>query len=139
MCERYKTIFARWSVNVSEVREFLFQLDNTFHSRVNVLLVAEAIFFAAVSQMWATGSVQVTLVLIALGLSLTLILWCPLNVLQKRSKYISDVLKHVDPMYKDYLDAGPRKLMATWLLAHGIPFIFPVGWIALLIVRVLYR
>lgn len=139
MCEKDEMNFARWSVNVSEVREFLFLLDNTFHGRVNVLLVAEAIFFAAVSQMWATGSVPITIVLIALGFSLTVILWYPLNVLQKRSKYIANVLREVDPMYADYLNAVPRKPMATWLLAHGIPIIFLVGWFAVLIARVSYR
>jgi hypothetical protein len=38
----------------AQIRDFLVQLDSTFHSRVNLLLVAESLFLAAVSQVWSS-------------------------------------------------------------------------------------
>ena len=118
----------------ASTRELLFQIDNTFHTRVNFLLVAESVFFAAMSQVWSTGGFAINAVLIALGACLTTILWYPLNVLQKRSSSVAGDLKAIDPIYEKYLNAIPHKLIATRLLAHGLPGLFLLAWVVVFLV-----
>src|SRR5262245_40449372 len=62
-------------------RGFLVQLDSVFHTRVNILLVAESLFLAALSQIWASRELAIILLVCAIAILTTKLLWDPLRVL----------------------------------------------------------
>jgi hypothetical protein len=118
------------------IRELLFHVDNVFHSRVNFLLVAESVFFAALSQVWSNGGVSINVLLCLLGIVITGLLWLPMNALQRRSKILAARLSHEespDAVYRDYLASIRDKLKSTYRLANWLPSAFLLGWIGVLV------
>jgi len=122
--------------NAGSIRELLFHVDNVFHSRVNFLLVAESVFFAALSQVWSNGGVPINALLCLLGIVVTGLLWLPLNVLQRRSKILAARLSHQespDAVYREYLYSIRDKLKSTYRRANWLPLAFLLGWIGVLV------
>lgn len=125
--------------NIASVRELLFHVNNVFHDRVNLLLVAQSIFFAAIATLWQDQGRLIKLVICGLGIVMTLVLWYANATLYKRSNVLSTKYA-VDPVYRDYLNAVSLKYVTvTGLLAHLLPFVCLSAWIivALRILRVI--
>src|SRR5207248_10886535 len=87
-----------------DIRPLLFHVNNVFHMRVNLLLVAESIFFAAIASLWKDGDRSIKLIICGLGITMTLILWFSNATLHKRSNFLTRKLKEVDSIYKQYID-----------------------------------
>jgi hypothetical protein len=123
-----------------DIRALLFHVNNVLHTRVNLLLVAEAIFFAAIAQLWGKQGLSIKLLVCALGGTVTLMLWYSNATLLIRSNYLTEELKKVDAVYSEYMDAVsnwlrkkgfPRENLpyVTPLLVHGLPLVMLVAWI----------
>lgn len=115
---------------VSDLRELLFHVNNVFHTRVNLLLVAESIFFAAIAALWKDGARSVKLVMCGLGVVLTVMLWIANGALYKRSNHLTRELMKVDPIYLGYMNAvSVRKIPVTKMLAHALPAVSLIAWV----------
>jgi len=112
-----------------DIRQLLFHVNNVFHTRINLLLVAESIFFAAIASLWKDGDRSIKLIICGLGITMTLILWFANATLHKRSNFLTRKLKEVDSTYKQYIDEVPMKpISVTALLTHFLPIISLVAW-----------
>jgi hypothetical protein len=119
---------------VVSVRELLFHVNNVFHARVNLLLVAESIFFAAIATLWREQDSLIKFVVCGLGMVMTLVLWFANATLYKRSNVLTEKLKNIDSIYKVYLDAVSQKYVTvTGLLAHLLPFVFSLAWVVVIL------
>ena len=115
---------------ISDLRELLFHVNNVFHTRVNLLLVAESIFFAAIAALWKDGDRSVKLVMCGLGIVLTVMLWIANGALYKRSNHLTGELMKVDPVYLGYMNAvSVRKIPVTLMLAHALPAVSLIAWV----------
>jgi hypothetical protein len=125
--------------DLASTRELLFHVNNVFHDRVNLLLLAQSIFFAAIATLWQDQGRLIKLVICGLGIVMTLVLWYANFTLYKRSNVLT-VRLQVDPVYKAYLDAVSLKYVTvTGLFAHVLPFACLSAWtiVALRILRVI--
>ena len=125
--------------DLASTRELLFHVNNVFHDRVNLLLVAQSIFFAAIATLWQDQGRLIKLVICGLGIVMTLVLWYANFTLYKRSNVLT-VRLQVDPVYKAYLDAVSLKYVTvTGLFAHVLPFACLSAWtiVALRILRII--
>jgi len=125
--------------DLASTRELLFHVNNVFHDRVNLLLLAQSIFFAAIATLWQDQGRLIKLVICGLGIVMTLVLWYANFTLYKRSNVLT-VRLQVDPVYKAYLDAVSLKYVTvTGLFAHVFPFACLSAWtiVALRILRVI--
>jgi hypothetical protein len=116
------------------IRQLLFHVNNVFHTRVNLLLVAESIFFAAIASLWKDGDRSIKLIFCGLGITMTLILWFSNATLHKRSNFLTRKLKEVDSIYKQYIDEVSMKpISVTALLTHFLPMISLVAWVLVIL------
>ena len=114
-------------------RDLLFHVNNVLHDRVNFMLVAESIFFAGLAQVWQiTNAPTIKVILCALGIILTSLLWQPLTSLKTRSDFLTEHLRKTDTLYNAYLDKEP--LRATARLVCALPLVFFCAWILVLLV-----
>ena len=121
--------------SISDLRELLFHVNNVFHTRVNLLLVAESIFFAAIAALWKDGGTSVKLVMCGLGVVLTVMLWIANGALYKRSNHLTGELMKVDPIYLGYMNAvSVRKIPVTLMLAHALPAVSLIAWALVIMV-----
>ena len=122
--------------DIASVRELLFHVNNVFHDRVNLLLVAQSIFFAAIATLWQDQGRLIKLVICGLGIVMTMVLWYANATLYKRSNLLSSKYA-ADPVYKDYLEAVSLKYVTvTGLLAHFLPLVCLSAWI-IVVLRIL--
>jgi len=123
--------------DIASVRELLFHVNNVFHDRVNLLLVAQSIFFAAIATLWQDQGRLIKLVICGLGIVMTLVLWYANFTLYKRSNLLTVLLQTIDPVYKAYLDAVSLKYVTvTGLLAHFLPLVCLSAW-TIVVLRIL--
>jgi hypothetical protein len=113
--------------DMDKLRSFLVALDATFHSRINILLVAESLFVAALSQVWGSGGLAINVCFCALGYVITQILWDPIRVLAERTKGVAGKLM-ADEIYGIYIAASTEKLEQTYRLANWVPRTFLIAW-----------
>lgn len=122
--------------DLTSTRELLFHVNNVFHDRVNLLLVAQSIFFAAIATLWQDQGRLIKLVICGLGIVMTMVLWYANATLYKRSNLLSSKYA-ADPVYKDYLEAVSLKYVTvTGLLAHFLPLVCLSAWI-IVVLRIL--
>jgi hypothetical protein len=131
---RVRRLAAMRPLDPERLRGLLFHVDTAFHARVNFLLVAESLFFAAVSQVWSAQDNGIKFMLIAIAILLTLFLWYPMAMLERRSRALARALIRRDRTYEFYHRSVRAKPIVTRLLAHALPLLFIVGWIGVLIV-----
>jgi hypothetical protein len=108
-------------------RQFLTHLIATFHARINILLVAESLLLAAMSQVWGSRELCIIMTLCALGLVLTTLLWEPLRVLAQRTVAVARLLQN-DDLYQACLKGSSRRLQQTHRLANWVPVVFLCCW-----------
>jgi len=108
-------------------RQFLTHLIATFHARINLLLVAESLLLAAMSQVWGSRELGIIMTLCALGLVLTILLWDPLRVLSTRTAAVARLLQQ-DDLYQAYIKGSSRRLQQTHRLANWVPAVFLFCW-----------
>jgi hypothetical protein len=108
-------------------RQFLTHLIATFHARINLLLVAESLLLAAMSQVWGSRELGIILTLCALGLVLTILLWDPLRVLAERTAAVTRLLQK-DDLYQAYIKGSSRRLQQMHRLANWVPAVFLFCW-----------
>ncbi len=119
----------------ADIRQLLFHVNNVFHTRVNLLLVAESIFFAAIAALWKDGDKSLKMIVCGLGVVMTLMLWFSNATLYKRSNYLSGELKKVDALYKEYLEVVSLKyITVTGMLTHALSFILLLAWVLVILV-----
>jgi hypothetical protein len=122
--------------DIASVRELLFHVNNVFHDRVNLLLLAQSIFFAAIATLWQDQGRLIKLVICGLGIAMTTVLWYANATLYKRSNVLTLKLGH-DRVYQDYLAAVSLKYVTvTGLLAHFLPFACLSAW-TIVVLRIL--
>jgi hypothetical protein len=135
---RHKELLMNESDNVAErvalsqtekdaARQFLTHLIATFHARINILLVAESLLLAAMSQVWGSRELGIIMTLCALGLVLTILLWDPLRVLAQRTAAVARLLQK-DDLYQAYIKGSSRRLQQTHRLANWVPAVFLFCW-----------
>jgi hypothetical protein len=114
-------------------RALLFHVNNVFHTRVNLLLVVESIFFAALAQTWAVsdGATPLPPLICVLGLLFTILLWLTLGSLKIRSDFLTRHLRKSDSLYHAYLTKSG--LYSTLILTHVIPAITAAAWVFLIV------
>lgn len=114
-------------------RALLFHVNNVFHTRVNLLLIVESIFFAALAQTWALndGAPPLRLLICVLGLLFTILLWLTLGSLKVRSDFLTRHLRKSDSLYNAYLTKSG--LCSTLILTHVIPAIAAAAWVFLVV------
>lgn len=122
----------------NEIRTFLTQLDSTFHARVNILLVAESLFLAGLSQVWGTKETGIILVICLIAIISTKILWDPLRVLAERTAGIARLLEK-DSLYQKYIGSSPAPLNQTHRLANWIPWLFVGSWLIIIALALLRK
>ena len=117
-------------------KELLLHIDNLFHQRVNIFLIAEAIFFAAFATVWDATFKIVQILLCSAALVFTLSLWYALLRLNKGLSWLAEkyTILETSGLYRDYRHLGHRGLGAntlvfTWLL----PLVTAVFWVLLLL------
>ncbi len=114
----------------TDLRQLLFHANNVFHTRVNLLLVAESIFFAAMASLWGKEDLSIRLIVCVLGITMTIMLWYANATLKKRTDYLTVELKKVDRVYEEYMKQRPLKpVSVTHLLTHILPSVLLVAWI----------
>jgi len=114
-------------------RSLLFHVNNVLHDRVNLLLVVESIFFAALAQVRNStdqSARRFSVVLCVLGLAFTVLVWITLHSLKARSDFLTKHLAITDTLYKAYLDM--KGLYSTTILTDVLPGGAAVAWIALI-------
>jgi len=114
-------------------RPLLFHVNNVLHTRVNLLLVVESIFFAALAQVRnATdpSARRFSLVLCVLGLAFTILVWVTLHSLKERSNFLTEHLAPSDTLYRAYLEK--KGLYSTTILTDVLPAAAAAAWIALI-------
>lgn len=121
-------------LDLNHLRELLFHVDNAIHSRVNLQLLVQSVFFAALAQVWASQGNTIKFILVAVGVTLTLVLWYPTVVLQRRSRFLARALCKQDRTYEYYLRCLPGKRVATQVLAYALPVLFLLAWLAVWLV-----
>jgi hypothetical protein len=117
--------------NIADVRELLFHVNNVFHTRVDLLLVAESIFFASIAALWNEPETLIKLTVSGLGTVMTLVLWYANATLKLRSDALARKLRPIDPVYDEYLRAAP--LGATSLLTHVLPSVSFAAWVVVIL------
>ena len=118
-----------------DIRQLLFHVNNVFHTRVNLLLVAESIFFAAIASLWQSGDTSIKLIICGLGATMTLILWFSNATLHRRLNFLTTELKRVDSIYKKYMDVVPLKpISVTAMLTHLLPGVSLAAWALVILV-----
>ena len=117
-------------IRQTDLRQLLFHVNNVFHTWVNLLLVAQSIFFAAIASLWGKGDLFIEIIVCLLGITMTVMLWYANATLKRRTDYLTKALKKVDPVYKGYMDVRPLKpVSVTFLLTHVLPSVLLVAWI----------
>ena len=134
MCESYEqndntkdTNFKKEEIS----RNLLFHFDTIFHSRINIFIIVQAVFFAALSQTWDKQYLHVPLCTIAIFLTL---------LVGMANYNLSKKLKFLIKEYKEYDTTGVYKqvmnIKTIWVLptttsyALFIPTISLLAWIA---------
>jgi hypothetical protein len=110
----------------ADIRELLFNVTTLFNARVNLLLVAQSIFFAAIANLWGNEDMAIKLIVCGLGVIMTIMFWLANTALSARSNHLTEELKKVDAVYKGYMEVGQP--FVTWMLAHVLPFFMLVAW-----------
>ena len=114
---------------IEDIRQLLFHVNNVFHTRVNLLLVAESIFFAAFAALWKDGDKSLKLIVCGLGVIMTAILWFSNATLYRRSNFLTSKLKEIDLIYQGYLEVVSVKYISvTGLLTHALPMVSLLAW-----------
>ena len=114
---------------IADIRQLLFHVNNVFHTRVNLLLVAESIFFAAIAGLWKDGDKLLKLIICGLGIVMTLMLWFSNAALYKRSNFLTNRLSEIDSTYRDYLSVvSLRYISVTGMLTHALPLASLLAW-----------
>ena len=120
---------------VKSIRELLFHVNNVVHTRANLLLLAESIFFAAIATLWKDENQSLKLLICVLGGVLTALLWYANGTLYVRSNFLTKKLKTKDPIYEEYIKAVPRFFtQSTLLLTHALPAVSLAAWVILFFV-----
>ena len=115
-----------------EARAFLVQLNSVLHTRLNILLVAESLLLAAVSQVWASKELGIILVFCLIAIFATKLLWDPLKALALRTGAVASLLEK-DALYQHYIRASPAPLRQAHRLANWVPGLFLVGWVVIML------
>jgi len=124
-------------LNYEELERLHYHADTTLHSRVNILLVAESIFLAALAQVWANaGLFFMQVALCVLGLLVTILVRSSTATLARRTEWLAAKRTGLSPTYKGYLESIPKPPNQTRRLASTLPLLFLIGWAALLVVVV---
>jgi hypothetical protein len=121
------------SPQIEYERGLLFHVNNVLHTRVNLLLVVESIFFAALAQVrnsTGSGARRFALVLCVLGLAFTVLVWITLRSLKARSDFLTKHLAITDTLYEAYLSKSG--LYSTTILTDVLPGAAGLAWIALI-------
>jgi hypothetical protein len=127
-------------IRQADIRQLLFHVNSAFHTRVNLLLVAESIFFAAIASLWGEGSMAIKLIVCGLGVTMTMVLWFANATLKVRTDHLTKELMKVDGVYLEYMEALEKKLekenfpvkrlpTVTGLLTHFLPLVMLVAWV----------
>ena len=117
----------------AELERLHYHVDNALHTRINLLLVAESIFLAALSQLWANGDFFMQVVLCTFGLLVTWVVRSSTETLARRTKWLAEERKKLDPTYKSYLESIPERPVQTKRLAAVLPILFLLGWMLLFV------
>jgi hypothetical protein len=110
-----------------DIRELLFNVTTVFNARVNLLLVAESIFFAAIANLWGNEDMAIKLIVCGLGVAMTIMFWLANASLKRRSDRLTVALKKVDAVYNAYMVV--HRPFVTQMLAHVLPLVMLVAWI----------
>jgi hypothetical protein len=118
------------------IERLLFQMDNTFHARVNITLVAGSIFFAAAAAAWNYPFAFA--VIAAMGIVLTLAFTVASVKAEFRVRWLIGRLKAARPVYVDYLELKGMdfsgnwrltKAIASWTAREGGAIVAKTGWL----------
>ena len=120
---------------INDVRGLLFHVNNVVHTRTNLLLVAESIFFAAIAALWKEEGRFLKLTISVLGILMTAMLLFASATLYTRSNVLTKKLEKIDATYLEYMGAVPRKYAkVTWLLSYALPATFLAAWVLVFVV-----
>ena len=121
--------------DLSELERLHIHADATFHTRVNILLVAETIFLAALTQVWSSGGLFIQAALCMLGFLTTALIGGSLDVLAHRTAWLASQ-RMCSTVYSSYLRSIPNPPVQTYRLANTLPSIFLLAWLLLLLALV---
>jgi hypothetical protein len=120
---------------IDSIRGLLFHVNNVVHTRANLLLLAESIFFAAIATLWKEEDQSLKLIICGLGIVMTVMLWFANATLYIRSNVLTEKLSVLDPIYKEYMDAVPKIFTkVTLLLTHALPAVSLIAWVMVVVV-----
>lgn len=128
------------ALDLSELERLHIHADATFHTRVNILLVAESIFLAALTQVWSSGGFFIQAALCVLGFITTAFIGGSLDELAKRTAWLA-TQRMRSTVYSHYVRSVPAPQVQTYRLANTLPSIFLLEWLVLflaLIARILF-
>jgi len=134
MCKIEFEVDKTWDVNLT--KELLLHIDNLYHQRVNIFLVAEGIFLAAFAALFAGQSDKFVKVVVCLaGLLSALLLWYPLYRLERGFCWLAHVFKKLEAtgLYIKYRDFGRGAPSSNRLMAHWLPIGVIIMWVVLFI------
>jgi len=120
--------------DIADIGELLFNVTTLFSTRVNLLLLAESIFFAAIASLWEKGDTAIKPILCGLGVAMTILFWFANAALKSRSDHLARELEEVDPVYKRYM--AVRSPNVTRMLAHVLPLVMLLAWLLVIYVIV---
>ena len=107
--------------NKEEFERLLFQTDNLFHNRVNILLLAETIFFVGATSAWKDW--PLVLLLAFLGIATALLCTFTNLKLYWRLKWMITEYQGYSDSFKDFatyakVDKDRWSRLTHWLIAH---------------------
>jgi hypothetical protein len=114
------------------IKTMLLHVDNLFHQRVNIFLLAEAIFLTAFATAWGSEYNSIKYVLCVLALIFTVALWWPLHRLQVGFKFWRERFKSCEAIYKEYTERGEGAPGAGIVFVWLVPAATALSWIVLL-------
>ena len=133
MSKQQVKVDTNWSDEVA--KHLLLHVDDLFHQRVNIFLVAEGILFAALAATLNCTQYTIVRVLICTaGVSVTLLLGYTLLRLYDGLDWLAQTYKALEKtgLYIAYRDVGRGGESANKLMAQHMPIATFVIWIILL-------
>lgn len=121
-------------------RTLLLHTDNLFHQRVNIFLVAEAIFFAAIGSVWCAEQNAIKFVLCTVGLFVTIALWWTLLRLKVALEFWVEKFKSIDDrsLYIDCCKLGQGRLGSIMIFVWIIPVVTTLSWLVVLFLLIFW-
>lgn len=121
-----------WSRELT--KDLLLHTDNLFHQRVNIFLLAEAIFFAAFGSVWGSTNDSIKYVVCIVALVLTPAFWWPLRRLRAALDFYVQKFKTFrgNEVYVEAIGKGVDELPSSEVFTFFIPVVVGLSWVVLL-------